>query len=148
MDNIPISTRPLSEQESTLRKKFFDSLAAQSDLMDKIGEHLITVELAIPGIYATILKLLNGDEAVVVRNIWFYLTFVFWALALLSTFIAIVPRRYRVDTNLLHQDSKSNSKIIGVEDFFTKTANFKQFFIIVSSLFFFAGTFCIIFTIG
>jgi hypothetical protein len=148
MTDKPIMTRPINDEEKTLRQKFFESFAAQSDLMDKMSERLITLELAIPGIYATILKLLGGDDAVVVRNVWFYLTFGFWALALIFTLIALIPRKYQVDTNLLRKDPSSTSKILGIEDFFSSSAQFKLVLIILSSIFFFLGTFCIVFTIG
>lgn len=148
MSERPIPTRPISENEALLRTKFYESIAAQSDLMDKMSERLLTLELAIPGIYAAILKLVGGDQAVVTQNVWFYLAFGMWALALISTLIALIPRKWEVDTALLQQDPKSTSKILGIEDFFYQVAKFKRILIILSSLFFFAGTFCIVFTIG
>ncbi|MBL8046186.1 MAG: hypothetical protein JNL09_06580, partial [Anaerolineales bacterium] len=63
MSNQPISTRPLNDNEKLLRTKYYESLAAQSDLMDKLAERLLPIQLAIPGLYATVLKLVGGDTA-------------------------------------------------------------------------------------
>ncbi len=62
MANKPTSTRPLNDNEKLLREKFHESIVAQSDLMDKLSERLLTLELAIPGLYATALKLISGDK--------------------------------------------------------------------------------------
>jgi len=78
MSDKPISTRPLSDNEKLMRQKFYESLAAQSDLMDKLGERLLTLELAILGLYATVLKLVGGDKATVTVNGAFYITFGCW----------------------------------------------------------------------
>ena len=64
MPKKPISTRPLTDNESFLRQKFVETITAQSDLMDKLAERLLTLELAIPGVYATGLKLVGGDKAI------------------------------------------------------------------------------------
>lgn len=40
--------------------------------MDKLGQQLITLELAIPGLYATVLEFTKGDAATTTRNLWLY----------------------------------------------------------------------------
>ena len=74
----PIPTRPISENEKLMRAKFDESVTAQSDLMDKLSGQLLTLELAIPGAYATILKLIGGDKAAVKINVAFYIAFACW----------------------------------------------------------------------
>lgn len=147
MTEEPISTRKMNEEERTLQQKFAEAVSAQSDLMDKMSEHLLTLELAIPGIYATVLKLVNGDDAEVKLNFWFYLTFIFWGCALICIILALIPKKYIVDPNLFKQDPTSQSKILGIEDFFYRSAKYKLGWIIASTLLFFIGTFCIVFTI-
>ena len=61
MSNTAIPTRPPSNSDTLLREKFDESIAAQSEQMDKLGQQLITLELAIPGLYATVLKLISGE---------------------------------------------------------------------------------------
>ena len=83
MANKPISTRPLNGNEILMREKFYETITAQSDLMDKLSERLLTLELAIPGLCATVLKLMRGDKAMVAVNIALYITFACWLLALI-----------------------------------------------------------------
>lgn len=147
MADEPIMTRPVNENENLLRKKFYESMAAQSDLMDKLGEKLITLELAIPGIYAAVLKLMRGDKATVTINAALYLTFICWLLALALTLLALTPKKWRVDTNVLKQDPKKYSEGLGIEDFFEQSARYKRGWLSVSSILFFAGVVCAAFTL-
>jgi len=78
MADKPISTQPLNDNEKLLRQKFYENIAAQSDLMDKLGERLLTLELAIPGAYATALKLLYGDKVTITPGTIGTLAFIFW----------------------------------------------------------------------
>ena len=55
-------TRPPTSGEITLRNRFNESLADQDTLMGKVAGRLLTVELAIPGLYATVLKFIRGEE--------------------------------------------------------------------------------------
>ncbi|MDP1547846.1 MAG: hypothetical protein Q8L87_17700 [Anaerolineales bacterium] len=143
-----ISTRPLSDEEMLLRKKFYESIAAQSDLLDKLAERLLTLELAIPGLYATALKLASGENATVTVNAAFYITFACWTLALGLTLMALTPTKWVVDPAILKQDPKKFSEALGVEDFFTRSAIYKRGLIFASSFLFFAGIFSAAFTIG
>lgn len=84
----PISALPLDENEEALRKKFYESIAGQSDLMDKFAERLLTLELGIPGLFAAVLKLTRGSDATLVINPALYLAFGLWLLALALTLAA------------------------------------------------------------
>ena len=147
MGDKPISTRPLSDNEKLMRQKFYESIVAQSDLMDKLSERLLTLELAIPGLYATAVKLISGDKATITVNAAFYITFGCWLLALALTLAALTPKKWRVDPAILKQDPKKMSDALGIEDFFERSANYKRGLVIASSLFFFAGIFGAVFTI-
>ena len=141
MSHQPISTRPLSDNEELMRKKFFESITAQSDLMDKLSERLLTLELAVPGLYATVLKLVSGDKATVILNTASYVTFGLWLLALILTLIALTPRKWIVDSTLLKQDPARFSEGLGIEDFFERSAVYKRRLVASSSVLFFAGVF-------
>ena len=147
MLNKPLSTRPLNENEKLLREKFYQSIVAQSDLMDKLSERLFTLELAIPGLYATALKLIRGDKATVTVNWALYVTFAFWLLALIFTLMALTPKQWKVDTTILKQDPKKLGQALGIEDFFEQAAAYKRRLVIASSAFFFAGIFAALFTL-
>ena len=141
MNSKPIATRPLTDNEKLLREKFYENLASQSDLVDKISERLFTLELAIPGLYATVLKLIGGDTATIKVNTAFYIAFGCWLLALLLTLSALTPKKWVVDPTILKQDPGKLSEAFGIEDFFEKSANYKRVLVIVSSILFFAGIF-------
>jgi hypothetical protein len=148
MSSQPISTRPVSDNEKLMREKFYASIVAQSDLIDKLSERLLTLELAIPGLYATVLKLVSGDKATVVINTALYLTFACWLLALILTLIALTPKKWVVDPTILKQDPKKFSEGLGIEDFFEQSALYKRRLVTASSVLFFAGIFSAVFTLG
>ncbi len=145
MKKQPISTRPLNEGEQLLRQKFYESLAVQSDLMDKMAERLLTLELGIPGLFAAVLELTRGDDAALTINAALNLAFALWLLALILTLLALTPRKWTVDPSLLKQDPQKLSKALGIEDFFTQSALYKRRLVTASSLLFFAGIFSVMF---
>ena len=148
MNDNPIPTRPLNENEILLRKKFYEGLTAQSDLMDKVAERLLTLELGIPGLFATVLKLTRGEKATLVINAALNAAFALWLLALILTLLALTPRKWTVDTSLLRQDPNRLSESLGIEDFFTQSALYKRRLVTISSLLFFAGIFAATLSLG
>jgi len=146
MSNQPISTRPLGDHEKLMREKFYESITAQSELMDKLSGQLLTLELAIPGAYATILKLVSGDKATVQVNAAFYLAFLAWFAALALTLMALTPKKWNVDPTILKQDPQKFSEGLGIEDFFKQAAIYKRRLVIASSVLFFVGIFAATFT--
>lgn len=148
MSDQPISTRPLSDYEKSMREKFYESITAQSDLMDKLSERLLTLELAIPGLYATMLKLVSGDTATVRVDAALYVTFACWLIALILILVALTPKKWVVDPKILKQDPKKLSEGLGIEDFFEQSALYKRRLVAVSSVLFFVGIFSAVFTLG
>lgn len=148
MTKSPIPTRPITEEENSLRKKFYENIAAQSDLMDKLAERLMTLELGIPGLFATVLKLTRGEDATLTINAALNVAFALWLLALILTLLALTPKKWKVDVSLLKQDPKKFDEALGIEDFFTQSALYKRRLLIVSSLLFFAGIFAATLTLG
>lgn len=147
MDDQPLPTRAVNSNEDVLCKKFYESIAAQSELMDKLSERLFTLELAIPGLYAMALKLIHGDTAKIPLGTGLYLTFGLWLLALLATLLALMPKTWMVNTAVLKQDPNRFDEGMGIEDFFEQSAKYKRRLVIASSLLFFAGIFSAIFTL-
>jgi len=142
MSKIPISTRPVNSSETVLRDKFAESSAGQSALMDKLAQQLIALELAIPGLYATVLKLAQGEDATIPVNSWLYWAFGCWFVALLLTLLSLIPRRWRVDPTILKQDPAYKGDVLGLEEFFFKSARYKWYLLITAALLFCAGNFC------
>jgi len=148
MGNQPIPTVPLGEPEKLLRQKFYESIAAQSDLMDKLSEKLLTLELGIPGLFAAVLKLTRGDDATLTINAALNIAFACWLLALILTLVALTPKKWKVDVGILKQDPQKLAEGLGIEDFFERSAIYKRRLIVASSILFFAGIFSAVFTLG
>jgi len=145
MTEAPLPTRKRTEREKILQSKFFEHLAAQSDLMDKISAQLLTVELAIPGLYAALLKLVRGDEAAIALSAAATLAFVLWLAALVLTLLSLFPRRFIVDVSLMKQAAGKMDEALGIEDYFLRTASYKRNLILIASGSFFTGVVCALF---
>jgi len=122
-----------------MKAKFVESIAGQSELMDKLGRQLITIELAIPSLYATVLKLVAGKDATITVGSSFYLTFGCWFVALLLTLASLFPRDWKVDTSVIKRDPTARDADLGIEDFFRKSAVYKRRLLAAASLLFFGG---------
>jgi hypothetical protein len=136
----PIPTRPPARQDHLLRDKLIEDIAGQSARMDELARQLITLELAVPGIYATALKLVAGDKGTLATGIWLYLTFACWALALVLVLISLAPRKYPVDTSRLFADDGNGA--LSIEGFFRHSALHKRRLLLPSCGLFFAGVCC------
>ena len=147
MNDKPIPTRPPSGTEKLLKEKFAESIASQCEHMDKLGRQLITLELAIPGLYATVLKLTSGSKATLSTSPGLYIAFACWFIALLFTLISLIPRRWRVNRNIMKQDPSIETQELGIEDFFHKTAQYKRRLLVTASLLFFVGVYSAAFTV-
>ena len=139
MNDKPIAARPVSPAATLLREKFYEQFAAQSEQMDKLARQLITLELAIPGLYATVLKLIQGKDAVVPADGWLYFTFICWFLALLLTLVSLVPRRWQVDPTVVKGNAASREPVMGLEDFFVRSALYKRRLLIPAIFLFWLG---------
>lgn len=148
MENDIYRTTPLNENDNLLRKKFYEDIAAQAERVDKLSAHLLSIELAIPGLYASVLKLISGDGVKLGNTAAVRGAFFLWFLALLATLIALTPKKWKVDPDILVQDKKRMSEGMGIEDYFNKSAHWKLGWAIASSLLFFAGVWVAVYTIG
>lgn len=148
MIDKPIPTRPINANEKFLREKLYEAIVAQNELLDRWGERLLTLELTIPSLYAAVLKLVAGNNATMIVNVAFYVTFGCWLLALAFTLAALFPKKWMVAPTVLKQDPKKMAEEgLGIEDFFEKSAQYKRKLLVVSSLLFFTGIFSVTFTI-
>ena len=127
-----IKTRPPGKEDHLLRERFYDAVAGQGDLMDRLAQTLLTVELAIPGLYATSLKLVTGKEGLTLTTP-LSLAFVCWLMALVSLLYALIPKRYSVDPSKIRNSDAS------IETFFHQSAAHKWRYLLISILFFIAG---------
>lgn len=147
MSDTLIPTRPPNKGEELLREKFAESIAGQSELMNKLARQLITVELAIPGLYATVLKLAQGEDATLPQNNWLYVTAVLWFAALLLTLISLIPRSWQVDPSILKEDPAGDGQALGLEEFFGRSARYKRRLLIPACLLFWLGILTAVLTV-
>ncbi len=135
-----IKTRPPNTTEELLSTKFDEEFTNQPQRLDEIAKLLITIELAIPGLYATALKLINGDKATLTLSLEVYFAFIFWALALLFTLLAILPRTYNVDRAIIRRTTPHEFlEPLSIEAYFKKSATYKYEWIVTSCIYFFIG---------
>lgn len=121
--------RPPRKEESFLRQKYDESFSAQSELMDNVAKQLLTLELAIPGLYATVLKLVSGKEGGIQVSDHLMLAFSAWLFSLVCIITAIMPRPYKVNTDSYQSLRK----------FFSRSARYKYFFVLCSTAAFVFG---------
>jgi len=145
----PTPTQPPSATHSTpaqksaqlLREKFDEETASQASRMDALARQLITLELAIPSLYATILKLLQDGKASASLDLPLQLAFLCWFLALVCTLAALFPRNYKVDPQIIRYAEPVADKAapLSIEAYFKNSARYKLRWLSVAILFFFAG---------
>ncbi|MGH8476604.1 MAG: hypothetical protein ACRER2_12670 [Methylococcales bacterium] len=130
-DEVGQSRSP-GKQDTLLRERFSNAIAEQSSLMDNLAKSLLTVELAIPGFYASILKLVGCKESLALA--WpVGIAFGCWLIALAATLYAVLPKAYEVDPEQIRNSPTS------IESFFYHSARHKWRFLLVSIVFFIAG---------
>ncbi|MGB1250216.1 MAG: hypothetical protein ACPG8W_06240 [Candidatus Promineifilaceae bacterium] len=126
-ENVIIrSARPLNPHETELYKAFTTSIVEQSSLMDSLGQQLLPVELAIPGLYVTALQLTQGEDATLTLSFWLIVALVCWLLSIGLTLRALFPKDWNVDPDKLDSDPNGKSKKIGIKDFYRKSALYKR----------------------
>ena len=134
-EEIVVTSKPLSTIDKKIKEKFAEDIANQSKLMDDLAKLLISVELGTPALYATVLKLIDKSSFEI--NFALGLTFFIWFMALLLTFLAIFPKKYKVDSNRLDK----------IEEFYSESAKHKAQWLGWSMVLFFAGIGCSIWAI-
>lgn len=137
MEEVIYKSKPLTPIEQKLQEKFAEEVANQAGLMDSMGKQLLSLELAMVGIYATVLKLISGESATLETGWSIGITFMLWFLSVLATVLAIFPGKYSVDS----------TKMDEIKNYFHESAKQKAHMLIVSLVFFFSGICVAVFTI-
>lgn len=128
---------PLSKVDETMLVKFAEDVAAQATRLDELAKTLITLCIAVPGIYAAVLKLVVGKDTVMPGGTWVFWAFLTWLLALFFSIAVLLPERQAVDPDSL----------IEIQDYFYKSARYKYRLIILASLCSFSGIVLAVFSI-
>ncbi len=141
MEDRPIPIRPPSRRDELIQERYIEEVARQGEHMDALARQLITLELAIPGLYATLLKLVAGGKATVPGDLQLYAAFGCWFLALLFSLLGLIPRKYRVDPRKLDEDTGCGAESLRILGFFRCSARYKRRLLIASGLLLFTGVF-------
>ena len=139
-DDEILDSAPISKSDEELEKGFVAAIVEQPKLMDELAKQLVALSLAIPGIYATALKLLAGDDAVASSLPCIIGAFVFWALSLVFAFVSLTPRKWHVERTMLRRNSTSkNGAPLSIEEFFIASARYKRALLIAATACCFVG---------
>ncbi|MDM8546494.1 hypothetical protein QUF61_08360 [Candidatus Venteria ishoeyi] len=118
------STAAYTAFDKTLQESFATDFIQQSERMNDIAKQLISLQLAIPAVFAALLKLLAGKEATLEASYYMVFSFLCWLFALVFSLLALRPKAYRVDKTSL--DS--------LQHFYQTSATDKYWRITISSL--------------
>jgi hypothetical protein len=119
----------LSTTDKILQEKFAQDITNQTKLMDDIAKIFITIELSTPSIYAIAIKLSLGSQHILSNDNSIIWAFGFWFLSLVFTFLAIFPKKYKVNINRLDE----------IENFYFNSAKTKMHYLVISAILFCIG---------
>ncbi|TLU88442.1 MAG: hypothetical protein FDX21_00070 [Chlorobium sp.] len=140
MDDDIIYSAPPSKSDEELEKGFVTAIIDQPKLLDELAKQLVTLGLAIPGLYATVLKFIGGDAAVAKSSGLIIGAFVCWFIVLALSLFSLTPRKWPVDRSKLRSNTPAaTGQPLSIEEFFKATATYKRRLLVASTLFCFAG---------
>ncbi len=143
MDDDIVYSAPPSKSDEELEKGFVTAIIDQPKLLDELAKQLVTLNLAIPGLYATALKLIGGDDAVVNSAIMIGGAFFCWFVALALSLVSLTSRQWPVDRSKLRSNKPSApGQPLSIEEFFAASARYKRVLLIAASFCCFVGICC------
>jgi hypothetical protein len=135
-----LSSYAPSTANEELEKGLAAAVVGQPKLLDELGRQMVTLCLAIPGLFATVLKLTDGDDAVLPVSCFVLSAFACWLVALVLSLASLVPVTRTVDRQVIRRaQPAAKGQALSIEEFFTKSAKHKRRLLIAAALFCFAG---------
>ena len=129
-----------SKGDEELEKGLAMAVVEQPKLLDELGRQMVTLCLAIPGLFATVLKLTGGDDALLPASCLVIWAFDCWLVALILSLASLVPVTRSVDRQVVRRaQPAAKGQALSIEEFFTRSARYKRRLLIVAALFCFAG---------
>lgn len=139
MEGNIIEGKPVGPAEQALIDAYYQEPVKQAERFADLAKELFKLELAIPGIYASALRLAM-DQQNPVSGGWVMLAFGLWVVALVLTLVALFPRRYRVlDSGVRQERPSRRDEPLSIEEYFLKSARYKRWLVLESVVLFFAG---------
>ena len=126
MQQEPLVGQPLSKPgDQALLDAYYQEPIKQVDRFTDLAKELFKVELAIPGIYAAVLRLVGRDQSA--NHSAVLIAFLFWLFAFLLTLRAIFPRRYEVLENVIRSSRPTLGRgPLSIEEYFQRSTRDKQ----------------------
>lgn len=135
-----IESFPPPKGDEELEKGFATIVVEQPKLLDELAKQLVTLTLAIPGLYATVLKLMGGEKGVLQSHSFVLGAFICWLVALMLSLWSLMPRKWQVDRQIVRREKPAaKGQPLSIEEFFLKIALYKRWLLIAASLFCFIG---------
>lgn len=130
----PIKGQPLDAEDNLILEKHIESISRQPILMEDLAKQLLTLELAIPGIYISVIKLISGDnsgdKSKFILSSELYYVFSFWLVSVICIIIALLPRPYKI---------KNSNDLTEIRQSFYQAARYKYLWILASLATFIIG---------
>lgn len=138
MQQEPLDGKPLAKPgDQALLDAYYQEPVKQVERFADLAKELFKLELAIPGIYAAVLRLVDQQ---VINWKGVLIAFLLWATALVLTLRAIIPRKYTVLENVIRSPRPARGKEpLSIEEYFRRGMLEKKWLSLGSILLFFAG---------
>lgn len=139
MSDDILETSPASPDAEFLVQEYWKETVKQADRMDDLAKELFKLEVAIPGLYVTALKLFADKGGRISGYVMW--AFICWGLALVVTLWGLIPKRYRVMMDAVErvQEPIFRDGRMTIKQYFSAVAGRKRWFLIVASALFFIG---------
>lgn len=137
------STDSYSQFHQDLQEGFSKDFLGQSARLLDTAKSLLTLQIAIPGLYAALLKMFSGNDATILQSDYLGAlliagSFLFWLVGLGFSLFALKPDKYLVNPFVLSRTSNSegaNSTFSGLLEMYQNSASRKYKLIVFSSAF-------------
>lgn len=143
------STSAPTPLDQALQRQVIDDFTQQNQLLSDSAKTLLSLQIAIPTLFAALLKMQAGKDAILnldtVSSSFFVIAaFLFWLLGLYLSLNALNPKRYYVDPHLLQTPADNKQQALDIYSFYQASTNHKHHCIFWSSFSAIAGLFCML----
>ena len=88
---------PLGEFDKALLNSFAHDITAQTNRFDNLSKMLIGLSIAIPGLYAAVLRLTLNPNVSLLQSPLLWVAFVAWLLTLGFALVSLIPNQHTID---------------------------------------------------
>ncbi len=138
MQQESLDGKPLARPgDQALLDAYYQEPIKQAERFADLAKELFKLELAIPGIYAAALRLVEPPAA---NKIGVLIAFLLWAAAMILTLRAMIPRRYTVLESVVRSGRPARrGEALSIEEYFQRSLQDKKILSLASIPLFFGG---------